>query len=275
MKIEELKKLSYKLRKQSLDIAFSAGRNGAHLGGGLSTIEIFSTLYGAVMKFDSSSPLSEDRDRLIISKGHCVLAYYSVLNHFGFLSDEEIALFEKNGAFLHGHATRSLEHGIEFSGGSLGMGLPFAVGIALALKKKQNRRKVYCIVGDGECDEGSIWEALMSAAHFRLDNLVVIVDKNGLQYDGPTEDIMKANSLTSKFQSFGFETMEVDGHSEKELYNSFTSFSSKGMPKAIIAKTVKGKGVSFMENVKEWHHSVLNEAQYTQALEEIKNQYAN
>lgn len=275
MNTEELKLLSYNLRKKSLEVAYGAGRNGAHLGGGLSTIEIFAVLFGSIMKYDSKNPLSEERDRLVISKGHCVLAYYSALNLFGFLSDEELALFENNGAFLHGHATRSLERGIEFSGGSLGMGLPFAVGVALALKRKGSQNKVYCLVGDGECDEGSIWEALMSASHFGLNNLVVIVDKNGLQYDGKTSDVMSADSLSAKFQSFGFEVSDVDGHSTEKLVNAFYSFSNTTQPKAIIANTVKGKGVSFMENVKEWHHSVLSEAQYTAALEEIKNEYAN
>ncbi|WP_052181131.1 transketolase [Alistipes sp. ZOR0009] len=275
MNTEELKLLSYNLRKKSLEVAYGAGRNGAHLGGGLSTIEIFAVLFGSIMKYDSKNPLSEERDRLVISKGHCVLAYYSALNLFGFLSDEELALFENNGAFLHGHATRSLERGIEFSGGSLGMGLPFAVGVALALKRKGSPNKVYCLVGDGECDEGSIWEALMSASHFGLNNLVVIVDKNGLQYDGKTSDVMSADSLSAKFQSFGFEVSDVDGHSTKKLVNAFCSFSNTTQPKAVIANTVKGKGVSFMENVKEWHHSVLSEAQYTAALEEIKNEYAN
>lgn len=269
MNIAQIKKISYEMRKQALDIAFKAGKNGAHLGGGLSAIEIFSVLYSEIMKFDPNNRESESRDRLIVSKGHCVLAYYTALNRFGFLSDKEIEQFEQNGAFLHGHATRSLFRGIEFSGGSLGMGLPFAVGVAMALKRKQLSAKVYCVIGDGECDEGSIWEAAMCAADYHLDNSVVIVDKNGLQYDGSTEAVMNTLSLKNKFAAFGFEAQEVDGHSEQDLVTAFTGFQEENKPKVIVAFTVKGKGVSFMENVKEWHHAILSEKQYQQALLEI------
>lgn len=269
MDIKQIKKNSYEMRKQALDIAFKAGKNGSHLGGGLSAIEIFSVLYSKVLKITPNEKESEYRDRLIVSKGHCVLAYYTALNKFGFLSDEEIDQFEHNGAFLHGHATRSLSRGIEFSGGSLGMGLPFAVGVAIALKNKQLSAKVYCVIGDGECDEGAVWEAAMCAAHYKLDNLIVIVDRNGLQYDGATETVMNSSSLKDKFSAFGFEAQDVDGHSEQDLMVAFNSFKEGNKPKAIIAFTVKGKGVSFMENVKEWHHATLSEKQYQQALLEI------
>ena len=269
MNIEQIKKISYEMRKQALDIAFKAGKNGAHLGGGLSAIEIFSVLYSVIMTIEPNNRESESRDRLIVSKGHCVLAYYTALNRFGFLSNKEIEQFEQNGAFLHGHATRSLSRGIEFSGGSLGMGLPFAVGVAMAMKRKRRSAKVYCVIGDGECDEGSIWEAAMCASHYHLDNLVVIVDKNGLQYDGSTQTVMDTSSLRNKFSAFGFETQEVDGHSEQELVTAFNGFQEENKPKVIVAFTVKGKGVSFMENVKEWHHAILSEKQYQQALLEI------
>ena len=269
MNIAQIKKISYEMRKQALDIAFKAGKNGAHLGGGLSAIEIFSVLYSEIMKIDPNNRESESRDRLIVSKGHCVLAYYTALNRFGFLSDKEIEQFEQNGAFLHGHATRSLFRGIEFSGGTLGLGLPFALGVAIALTRKHLSAKVYCVIGDGECDEGSIWEAAMCAAHYHLDNLVVIVDKNGLQYDGSTEAVMNTLSLKNKFAAFGFEAQEVDGHSEQDLVTAFNGFQEENKPKVIVAFTVKGKGVSFMENVKEWHHAILSEKQYQQALLEI------
>ena len=149
------------------------------------------------------------------------------------------------------------------------MGLPFAVGVAMALKRKQLSAKVYCVIGDGECDEGSIWEAAMCAAHYHLDNLVVIVDKNGLQYDGSTEAVMNTLSLKNKFAAFGFEAQEVDGHLEQDLVTAFNGFQEENKPKVIVAFTVKGKGVSFMENVKEWHHAILSEKQYQQALLEI------
>ncbi len=259
--------LAIKLRNNCLKIALDAGRNGAHLGGGLSLVEVFAVLYGSVLKFDSENLFDENRDRLIVSKGHCVLPYYSVLNEFGFIADEELQKFETNGAVLHGHATRDLTYGVEFSGGSLGMGLSFAVGVALAGKLNKKDYKVYAIIGDGELNEGIVWEALMSASHFALDNLVVIVDNNKLQYDGASSAIMNMDDLRKKFEAFGAVVKEVDGHSTSELVQVFqTTVPAK--PMVIIAHTVKGKGVSFMENKKEWHHSVLTQTQYEQAMSE-------
>ena len=259
--------LATNLRNRALKMALDCGNNGSHLGGGLSTIEIFATLYGAVMNFDLNHPFWEDRDRLIVSKGHCVLAYYSVLNHVGFISDDELLSFETNGSFLHGHATRNLNKGIEFSGGSLGMGMPYAVGVALAGLLKNLSYHVYVIVGDGECNEGSVWEAFMSAAHHKLYNLTVIIDDNKLQFDGESEKVLNLGSLREKMDSFGFYTQSVDGHSVESLFSALTQ-RSYDKPNAIIADTVKGKGVSFMEHKKEWHHSRLSTAQYELACTE-------
>ena len=256
-----IKDFSKKIRLQAIQMAYKTGRKGSHLGGGLSAVEIFSCLYGEVLK---------PGDQLVVSKGHCVLAYYSALFQVGLLTSEDINAFETNEGLLHGHPTRHKEKGIEFSAGSLGMGLPFAVGVALSKRMKEDDSMVYCIVGDGECDEGSVWEALMSASHYKLKNLVVIVDANGLQYDGETKEIMNLSSLEAKMKAFGFETYIVDGHSESELISTFNSFHVNDLPKAVIAKTIKGKGVSFMEGQKEWHHGVLSEKQYYQALEELK-----
>ncbi|HQN15274.1 MAG TPA: transketolase [Bacteroidales bacterium] len=262
--------LATKLRFKSLKMAFEAGKNGAHLGGGLSLVEVFATLYGGIASVDSKSPDKETRDRIIVSKGHCVLPYYSVLNELGFISDEELAGFETNGAPLYGHATRNLSFGIEFSGGSLGLGLSYAIGVALACKIGNRKNRIYVIVGDGECNEGIVWEALMSATHFSLDNLTVIIDHNKLQYDGNVAAIMNMASYKEKLEAFGFHVIDVDGHNIVELYEAFQNNIS-GKPSAIIANTIKGKGVSFMENKKEWHFSTLTQEQYNQAISEQVN----
>lgn len=264
---KEAKNFANEIRLRSLKMALDCGKNGAHLGGGLSTIEIFATLYSSILKYDIKKPFDINRDRLIVSKGHCVLAYYSSLNKIGFISDEELNTFEINGSNFHGHATRNLLNGIEFSGGSLGLGVPYAVGVAIAGKLSNIDYNVYVIVGDGECNEGIIWESLMTAAHYKLDNFILIVDDNKLQYDGESEKVLNIGSLESKFKSFGFETYSINGHEVSEIYSVLTNFKT-GNPKAIIANTVKGKGVSFMENKKEWHHSRLTLDQYNAAIHE-------
>jgi transketolase len=263
----EIITLAANLRNHSLKMALNAGKSGAHLGGGLSLIEVFAVLYGSVITDEKRNPTNPNHDRVIISKGHCVLSYYSVLNKYGLISDDDISNFETNGAILHGHATRDLSRGIEFSGGSLGLGLSYAIGVALAGKLNNQSYKVYVIVGDGECNEGIVWEAFMSAAHFKLDNLIVIIDHNKLQYDGDVSTVMNMGSLKEKLDVFGFISTEVDGHNVEQLYNAFM-IKSPEKPQAIIANTVKGKGVSFMENKKEWHHSVLTQEQYELAMSE-------
>lgn len=262
-----ISELAHTLRLRALKMAYECGNNGSHLGGGLSAIEIFAVLYGSILRFDISNPLNNDRDRLIVSKGHCVLAYYTALKEAGFFSEDDLKSFEVNGSGLHGHACRTPEKGIEFSGGSLGMGLTYAIGVALAGKINNLPYNVYAIIGDGECNEGIIWESLMSAAHFNLSNLTVIVDNNKLQYDGAVTDIMNMGNLKSKFESFGFQVSDVDGHNVRELFESFSRNRIK--PHAILANTIKGKGVSFMENRKEWHHSRLSLEQYNTALAEL------
>lgn len=263
----DLREMSRLMRLRALELAFKSGKYGAHLGGGLSAIEIISSLYGAVLHYDILNPENPDRDRLIVSKGHCVLAYYTALEYVGFLSKKELNLFEVNGSPLHGHATRDLTKSIEFSGGSLSMGLSFAVGVAIACKRAKLSNQIYVIVGDGECDEGLVWEALMSASNFKLNNLTVIVDCNKLQYDGLTTGIMNSGSLAEKFKAFGFNTIEVDGHNVDSLLNAF-NLKHQQSPNAIIAHTIKGKGVSFMEGKVEWHHSTLSKEQYELAISE-------
>ena len=266
---KDLVEFAKELRLSALKMALDSGKNGSHVGSGLSAIEIMATLYGDVLKYDVDNPEDESRDRLVVSKGHCVLAYYSALNKVGFLSDDDIASFEVNGSQFHGHPMRDLSKGIEFSGGSLGMGMSFAVGLALSCKKKGLSCRVFALVGDGECDEGIIWESAMSASHYKLDNLTVIVDRNKLQYDGPTEKVMNQIDLGKKFEAFGFDVRVADGHNCDELSKALKSNSDK--PVCVIAETIKGKGVSFMEGVKEWHHHTLSQEEYEQAVREIEN----
>ena len=265
----DLKQFAKELRLSALKMACDCGKNGSHVGSGLSSIEIMATLYGDVLKYDVNHPEDENRDRLVVSKGHCVLAYYSALNKVGFLSDEDIASFETNGSHFHGHAMRNLENGIEFSGGSLSMGMTFAVGLALSCKRKGNTNRVFALVGDGECDEGLIWEAAMSAAHYHLNNFTVIVDRNKLQYDGPTEKVMNQIDLAKKFEAFGFDVFVVDGHDCDALSKALKKITDK--PTCVIADTVKGKGVSFIEGVKEWHHHTLSQEEYEQAVKEVEH----
>ena len=259
--------IAQRMRLKALEMAFKSGKNGAHLGGGLSAIEILATLYGKVLNVNPLNPFDENRDRLIISKGHCVLAYYTALLEKGFMTEDDLLKFEVNGEHLHGHATRNIEKGIEFSGGSLSMGMSFAVGEALACKKKGLSSRIFTLVGDGECDEGLIWEAAMSAANFKLNNFVVIVDQNKLQYDGYTIDVMNQYSLLEKFKAFGFDTIEVDGHNCSALFSELTRNSDK--PRCIIAQTIKGKGVSFMENTSAWHGKAPNDEDFEKAMREL------
>lgn len=265
----KLMDIAKEMRIDSLNMSFYAGNTGAHLGGGLSMIEIMAVLYCEVINISSENPFDESRDRVILSKGHGVLAYYAALLQKGFLTREDLSTFKADETFLTGHPSMDYTHGIELSSGSLGQGLSVGVGCALALKRKKNEgSRVFVILGDGECNEGSIWEAAMSASHFELDNLNVVIDKNGLQYDGSTENVMNMNSMKEKWEAFGFETYEVDGHDVVQLVDVFSK-KSINKPTAIIANTVKGKGISFMENSPKWHHAVLNKNQLDEAMKEL------
>lgn len=267
--VKSLKDMARRMRMKMLKMALDAGPNGAHLGGAMSCVEILAVLYGAVMKIDPARPDAPDRDRFIPSKAHCVLAYYSALAEAGLITEDDAATFEKNGTSFAGHPARSLKKGIEFTGGSLGQAMPYAIGVSLALRASGRTSRTFVLLGDGECDEGSNWEAFMAASHFGLDNITIIIDKNDLQYDGPTDEIMKIGELDKKLASFGWIVRSVDGHDAAELLDALRSPSAKG-PSAIIAQTVKGKGVSFMENVREWHHSRLTQTQYDAAVAEVE-----
>ncbi|MFA6409671.1 MAG: transketolase [Gammaproteobacteria bacterium] len=271
-KIAEIILMAKRMRKNALTIGFAAGNNGAHFGSGLSIMEIMATLYGGIMKFDPNNPRWAERDRFILSKGHGVLGYYTALAEVAIITQEELNSFEKNDGILSGHPAMNMDKGIEFSAGSLGTGLSFGVGIALAGKKDRADYKVYVLLGDGECNEGSVWEAAMAASHFKLNNLVAILDYNKMQSDGDSKNIIDMGNVKDKWSSFGWETKEVDGHNVSELYSAFShDQSSLGRPYIVIAHTVKGKGVSFMENNKDWHHGRLTEKQYSQAISDLEN----
>lgn len=256
------------LRTRIIELTFQTGYKGAHVGGALSQVELLSVLYHKVLKFDISNPFEACRDRFILSKGHSALGLYAVLENVGFITKSDLDQFEENGSPFYAHAHRDIERGIEFSGGSLSLGISFAVGVALSCANDKLGNHIYVLIGDGECDEGLVWESLMSASHFGLANLTVIVDANGCQSDGYSEFIMDKSNLESKFKAFGFNAITIDGHNCQDIQRAIES-KLTSMPNAIIANTIKGKGISFMENNPDWHHGSLTIDQYQQAILEI------
>ena len=267
--LEKIKKFAKNMRKDILDMSLAAGAKSSHFGGALSIVEIVATIFSNIIRLDPTDPLWEDRDRFILSKGHACLAYYSALSEIGFISKDELKTFEQDDSSLPGHPVLNRKLGIEFSNGSLGMGISLGIGVALSSKKKNNNFNVYVIVGDGECNEGSVWEAAMAAPNFKLNNLYVIIDNNSFQQTGSNKDIMDTGDLTKKWESFGWYTKNIDGHNINEIFEFFQNTKEINKPKALIAKTVKGKGFSFSENDNNWHHSVLTKSLYDQAIEEL------
>jgi transketolase len=265
----QIKNFAFQMRKKILEMSLACN-NSAHLGGGMSLVEILATLFGDVMNFDVKNPNFDSRDRFILSKGHGVLPFFAALYLTGFIDDEKMATFKKNESDLISHPVMNIPLGIESSNGSLGHGLSMGVGIAIASKKKHRTNKVYVVMGDGECNEGSVWEAAMSAAHFKLDNLIAIVDYNKLQSDGKSETVMDIGNLHQKWESFGWEVYSVDGHNIEEIHSLLTKDQNKNKPKILIANTIKGKGISFMENNNSWHHNRLTQNFYDQAILELQ-----
>ena len=259
---------SKKIRRNILDMAFYAGASSSHFGGALSIVEIISVLFGKKMRINHD-PQWQDRDRFILSKGHACLAYYAALCEIGYIQKEELKTFEKDDSNLLGHPVINRSLGIDFSNGSLGMGLSLGIGVAISLKKKKKNNHVYIILGDGECNEGSIWEAAMAASHFKLNNLNIIIDNNNFQQTGSNDEIMCLSNLKDKWSSFGWNVASVDGHNIREINNYFDSSITNNKPSALIAKTIKGKGFSFSENNNDWHHAVLSKSQYEKAIKEI------
>lgn len=266
-KADELKEMARRMRLDALDMALSTGSKGAHLGGSLSCMEILAVLYGEVLRIDPENPEWEERDRFLPSKNHCTLAHFPALAEAGFFLKEELLDFVKDGGRMTGYP-RNLEIGLEYSGGSLGMAISVGVGIAYASREQGRTNRVYVMMGDGELNEGCIWEAFMSAYQYRLDNLVAIIDRNHLSYDGDTEDVMALESLEDKMKAFNWHTICCDGHDTADLLRAFSEIQ-EGFPNVIIADTIKGKGVSFIENRPEWHHHAITQEQYELAREEI------
>ena len=257
-------------RKRIIDLGYGTGRNGAHFGSSLSLVDLVVNVYSIFFNHGVNKSEHPNRNKFILSKGHGALGYFSVLEAFGFMNPIETSGFEKNGTNIFAHAHKNLRHGIEYSGGSLGLGASFGVGICIANRIKKINSKVIVLVGDGECDEGIVWEALMSASNYDLKDFIIIVDRNGLQSDGEKESIMNQKDLCGKLSSFGFFVHEVDGHDHKQIQKALLSENS--IPKAIVANTIKGKGISFMENNGDWHHGSLNSDQYELAIEELDNE---
>lgn len=268
MIFENLKNISKEVRKDIIDMVYWAG--SGHPGGALSIADILVYLYFEKMNIDVNNPKADNRDRLVLSKGHCCTALYAVLAEKGFIPKEDLKGFRQVDSYLEGHPDMKKINGIDMSSGSLGQGLSVANGMALAAKMDNKDYRVYCILGDGEIEEGQVWEAAMSASHYKLDNLCVVIDNNDLQIDGTIENVMNSKPIDRKFESFGFNVINIDGSDFVEMDRAFRLAEyAKGRPTAIIAKTIKGKGVSFMENKVEWHGKAPNEEQYNQAIKDI------
>lgn len=265
---KELEKTAYLVRRGIVD-ATHAAKSG-HPGGSLGAADIFTYLYFQEMNIDPSNPAKEDRDRFVLSKGHCAPGLYATLAHRGYFPVEDLLTLRKVGSHLQGHPSMRLTPGVDMSTGSLGQGISAACGMALGAKLKKADYRVYTLLGDGELAEGECWEAFMFAAHYKLDNLCVIIDINGLQIDGATKDVMNTEPVDKKMESFGFDVLTINGNSFNELEEAFTkAHEVKGKPVAILAKTVKGKGISFMENKASWHGKAPNDDEHAQAVKEL------
>ncbi len=264
---EEIKAMCKRMRLHAMDMALAAGNRGAHVSGSLSCMEIYAVLYGAVLNYDLDNPLWNDRDRFIAGKEHARLAEYPARAEMGFYPVDVLNSYEQNDGLLVGHQLKK-ELGVEYGSMSLGMEMSFAVGKALIAKQTEQKYHIYCLLGDAECEEGPVWEAFIAAAHYKLDNLTVIIDRNRMSVDGNTEELMAQRDMQKKMEAFGFESVNVDGHDIHQLLDAL-KHKPEGMPYAIIAETTKGKGVSFIENNKSWHQAIMGEKLYHQAVEEL------
>ena len=266
--VEALKRISIEVRKGIIEAIYSA--KSGHPGGALSCADILTVLYFNQMNIDENKPNDLNRDRLVLSKGHASAALYSVLAQKGYFSKEELKTFRKLKSSLQGHPDMKKLPGVDMTTGSLGQGLSACVGMAIASKLNKAGCKIYCILGDGEIEEGQVWEAAMSASKNNLDNLCVILDNNNLQIDGKIEEVGGMNNITEKFLSFGFNVLNIDGHNIESIIDAITTAKqTKGKPTIIIAKTIKGKGISFMENKASWHGKAPSEEEYNKAIEEL------
>lgn len=270
LEIQELEKKARKVREDIIEEVYSA--KSGHPGGSLSIADILTVLYFREMNINPENPSWEDRDRFVLSKGHCSPALYSCLANRGFFPVEDLKTFRNINSYLQGHPDKNKVPGVDMTTGSLGQGLSVANGMAIAGKMDQKDYRVYCVLGDGELEEGQIWEAAMAANKYKLDHLCVIVDNNNLQIDGTIEEVMSSYPIDDKFRSFGFQVINIDGHDIEEIIKAFeVAKNVKGKPTCIIAKTIKGKGVTFMENQAGWHGKAPNEEQYNQAITEMRH----
>lgn len=267
--VAEMEAIAKKLRRHIVTMIGKAG--SGHPGGSLSAVEIVTTLYIKVLRHKPEDPRWPERDRFILSKGHAAPVLYAVLAESGYFPVAELTTLRQMNSRLQGHTDRTVTPGVEMSAGALGQGLSFAIGVALAGRLNSQKHRVYVLIGDGECDEGQVWEAAMAAAHFKIDNLVAIVDNNGLQIDGWNHDVMNLEPFGKKWQAFGWHVIDVNGHDFPQLMAAFEQARLiKGQPVVIIAHTIKGKGVSFMENNVDFHGKAPDAAQVEVALKELK-----
>ncbi len=265
----EMEAIAKRLRRHIITMTGKAG--SGHPGGSLSAVEIVTTLYFKLLRHKPSDPQWSDRDRFILSKGHAAPLLYAVLAECGYFPVDELSTLRQLDSRLQGHTDRTVTPGVEMSAGALGQGLSFGIGVALAGRLNSQKYRVYVLLGDGECDEGQVWEGAMAAAHFKLDNLVAIIDNNGLQIDGWNRDVMNLDPFNKKWQAFGWHVIEVDGHDFSQLIDAFSRAELvKGQPTVIIAHTIKGKGVSFMENNPDFHGKTPNEDEVKTALKELE-----
>lgn len=267
-KIKELQLQAENIRKKVLEIVYSS--KGGHVGGSLSSIEIETVLYFHVMNIDPKNPKLENRDRFILSKGHSVEALYAVLEAKGFIEQRLLDTYGHFDSKLAGHPTKKIP-GIELNSGALGHGLSVGIGMAMAAKMDSKTFKTYVLMGDGEQGEGSIYEAAMSGSHYKLDNLVAIIDRNKLQISGRTEDVMSLEPMRDRWEAFGWEVIDMEGNNVKDVMETFDNIDyNNEKPKLIIAHTTKGNGISFMEKIAKWHHGVPNDEQNKLAISEIE-----
>jgi len=269
LSVTEMEAMAKKLRRHIITMTGKAG--SGHPGGSLSAVEIVTALYFGLLRHKPSDPQWADRDRFILSKGHAAPLLYAALAECGYLPIDELITLRQLDSRLQGHTDRTVTPGVEMSAGALGQGLSFAIGVALGGRLNSQKYRVYVLLGDGECDEGQVWEGAMAAAHFKIDNLTAIVDNNGLQIDGWNRDVMNLDPFNQKWQAFGWHVIEVDGHDLAQLIDAFNQAKLvKGQPTVIIAHTVKGKGVSFMENNAAFHGKAPTAAEVEIALKELE-----
>ena len=267
--IQELENLARAVRRNIIEMTYHAKTGGGHIGGALSSADIFAALYGEVMNISPETTTDENRDRFILSKGHVAIGYYAVLTECGYITRDEMMTFEDSGSDFPTHTIMNLSKGIETSSGSLGYGLSIGVGCALAAKKKGLDYHVYVLMGDGESNEGSIWEAVMSAARIGLDNITAIVDINGQQNDGFTSKVMPINDIEKVYKGFGWNTVVIDGHNMSEVVDALR-VREPGKPTVVLAKTLKGQGIRSIEGKEGWHHTRISDEQYEQFMKEVE-----